>query len=137
VELQSAVPRELFPGKTYSFYLFDSDEKLLHLYRIREDRLTFGDDWNVNDISGEKVARIDGKALNIGGMFKIEIYDQFLADNEVFIRVLVLFASMLKYRKKLRKKIKKTMKLYKKGEIAIKLSFEEIKLYQNPRRLTY
>ncbi|MBD3192409.1 MAG: hypothetical protein GF308_17350 [Candidatus Heimdallarchaeota archaeon] len=137
IHLEATIPREIWPGDTYNFYLFHPEQKILNPFRIREDRLTVGSDWNVNDVTQKKIAKIDGKKFNVGGKFDIEIYDDQIKDDDVFIQTLILFSGMLKFRKKIEKRIDDFLDKMREKKAYIELSKEEVKLYQNPRRLAY
>lgn len=137
IHLEATIPREVWPGDTYNFYLFHPEQKILNPFRIREDRLTVGSDWNINDVTQTKIAKINGKVMDIGGKFVIEIYDEQIKDDDVFIQTVILFAGMLNFQKKIKKRIKNFLDKMRKEKAYIELSKEEVKLYQNPRRLAY
>ena len=137
ITLEATIPREIWPGDTYNFYLFNPEQKVLNLFRIREDRFTVGSDWNVNDVTQTKVARINGHALNVGGKYTVDIYDEQLAKDHVFANVLILFAGMLKFRRLLDKRMDSMLEKMQKKKTFIKISKEEARLYDNPRRLAY
>jgi len=42
-------------------------------YTIDEARLSLGTDWNVKDVKGDRVASIDGKIIDVGGEWKIDM----------------------------------------------------------------
>ncbi len=122
-------------GEIFGLDLVDED-RVHNAYVIDDIRLTLGSDWKVKDLSGRKVAKIDGKLFSFGGKYVINIYDEDLANDAQFFTTLILFAATLKYKNDVKKTIKSTLKAIKKGA-KLKLRKGESDLYLNPRMLRY
>ena len=113
-------------------------EKIMDIFEINEKLFTLGSDWVVrrqNAPKKEIVAELDGKILNIGGKVEIRIYDEELAKNRIFRMLLILFAAMTKFHKKVKKKINEVKKQLMRGEIVIKPTHQELELMRNPRSI--
>jgi len=115
----------------YSFQIINEDETV-GLYTIKADRFSLGSDWYIEDVTGKKVAEVDGKVLDIGGEFEIKIFDEELGKNKVFVNTLKLFAATLKYLDEVEDKIKETVNAIGKG-YKLELEKSEIKFFKNPR----
>lgn len=115
----------------YSMQLIDDSENV-GLYTIKADRFSLGSDWYIEDVTGKKVAEVDGKVLDIGGEFEIKIFDEQLGKNTVFVNTLKLFAATLKYLDDIEDKIGKTVDGIRKG-YKLELEKSEIKFFKNPR----
>ncbi len=116
----------------YSFQMVNEDEASVGLYTIKADRFSLGSDWYIEDVTGKKVAEVDGKVLDIGGEFEIKIFDEELGQNEVFVNTLKLFAATLKYLGDIEDKIKDTVNAISKG-YELEVDKLEIKFFKNPR----
>jgi len=136
VRIRRLPHRPRFRGQTFGFSIAD-DNANHYVYMIDDKRLTLGSDWYVKNIHKEVVAIINGKFMNIGGRFDIEIYDEKLAKNKEFYTTLVLFASSLRFYKEIRKAIHQLMKMLKHQDINLVLRESEADLYLNPRKLNY
>jgi hypothetical protein len=122
--------------ESYSFFLVGNDGQF-QVFRIEGKRVTMGADFRVvmatNDVT---VAEIDSKVVNIGGEYTVEIRDPILAKNDWFCRILQAFATTIKYRKKIWKKISKGLRALKETEGTPLQERFEVSLLTNPRRLT-
>ena len=116
----------------YSFQLVKEDESSVELFTIKADRFSLGSDWYIEDVTGKKVAEVDGKVLDIGGEFEIKIFEEELGKNKVFVNTLKLFAATLKYLGDIEDKIKDTVNAIRKG-YKLEVEKKEIKFYKNPR----
>lgn len=116
----------------YSFQLVNPDESSVGLFTIKADRFSLGSDWYIEDVTGKKVAEVDGKVLDIGGEFEIKIFDEELGKNKVFVNTLKLFAATLKYLGDIEDKIKDTVNAIRKG-YKLEVEKSEIKFFKNPR----
>lgn len=116
----------------YSFQLVNPDESSVGLFTIKADRFSLGSDWYIEDVTGKKVAEVDGKVLDIGGEFEIKIFDEELGKNKVFVNTLKLFAATLKYLGDIEDKIKDTVDAIRKG-YKLEVEKSEIKFFKNPR----
>lgn len=123
-------------GDVYVFtYLSGEKEEPVTVIKINEKRVTIGSDWDVYyGPTKKKVALIDSKKFNIGGKVEIKIYDENLVKSYIISRALVLFASTIKYHDDIKEKIKKRIKLIKKGKWSYKPDKGEVWLLRNPRK---
>ncbi|MEA2071713.1 MAG: hypothetical protein U9O98_10550 [Asgard group archaeon] len=137
IALEAVKPRAIWPPQTYGFFIYHPEQKYLSIFRLRKLRFRIGDDWKINDITGSIVAKINGRILDFGGKFIITIFDEHLQLNDVFVRTLILFTGMLRFRTSIQRKLRKSIKRLKKGETRIKLNKNEVRLYKNPRRFSF
>ncbi|MHA2296462.1 MAG: hypothetical protein ACXAEU_00630 [Candidatus Hodarchaeales archaeon] len=115
----------------YTFLHYGEEHKSVEPFIIKSKR-GLGEDFDVKSFD-KKVAEIDGAKLDVGGSFKIRIFDPELAKTASFYRSLIIFAGSLKYLNEVKDRIKKFADFQKKGEI-IKLSDGEILAQTNPRK---
>ncbi|MHA1168220.1 MAG: hypothetical protein ACTSP4_11710 [Candidatus Hodarchaeales archaeon] len=118
-------------SEIYSFIHFDEKDNTVEPFIIKSVR-GLGEDFEVSSF-GKKVAKIDGSKLDIGGSFKIQIFDAELAKDKSFYNTLVVFSAALKFLDEVKDRIDKLDDYQKKGKL-IQLSEEELLLEQNPRR---
>ncbi|MFW9993757.1 MAG: hypothetical protein ACFFD4_17055 [Candidatus Odinarchaeota archaeon] len=115
----------------YSFYHFSNKDGAFEPLVIRSTR-GLGEDFEVKSFD-KKVAEIDGAKFDIGGAFKIRIFDPELAKEQSFYRSLIVFSGALKYLGDVKDRIDK-LDDYQKREEVIKLVEEELLLQTNPRK---
>ncbi|MHA1399380.1 MAG: hypothetical protein ACTSQE_03400 [Candidatus Heimdallarchaeaceae archaeon] len=125
-----------FRGEVFGFEITD-DDGTHHVFMIDDKRFTLGSDWYVKDIHNRVVAIINGKFLNLGGRFDIEIYDEDLAKTREFYTTLILFASTLRWYNEIRKTVAELIKIISVQDIKLKLDESEADLYLNPRKMNY
>jgi len=124
-----------FQGKIFGFsYLNEHD--IFQSFVIDDKRLRFGSDWVIKNIHNKVIAKINGRFMNIGGRFKIDIFEEKLAKDKTFYSMLILFSSTLRFYKNIRKNIKKSLKELKISDTEVKLDDSETNLYLNPRKLS-
>jgi hypothetical protein len=136
VRLERVFKPKSFNKAMYLFMFAENNE--LSTYRIEVDRLTMGSDWVVFDKYDNKVAKIDGAAMNVGGKWTIKIKDE--TDlHPAFDEVVILFSAMVKYEEKIKKRLEKVAdSLDEKDEQTdLYIDTDEISLYSNPRRMKY
>ncbi|MFQ6125847.1 MAG: hypothetical protein ACE5R6_14765 [Candidatus Heimdallarchaeota archaeon] len=121
-------------GRTFAFAI-ETGKREFTPMRLRERRFTFGSDWDVYKVGPmpEKVGKVDGKFMNVGGAWDIKIFDPELAKNKAFVESLILFASTLRFQKEIRQKIEKTIKAIENGQYRLKVEKIEYDLMKNPR----
>ena len=122
-------------GEVFGFSYLDEND-IFHSFVIDDKQFTPGSDWKIINIKNEQVAKINGKFANIGGRFKIDIYDPILAKDKTFTMIMILFSSTLRFHRQIKKNIKKSIKQLKKTDAIIKLDDSEANLYLNPRKLS-
>ncbi len=121
-------------GRTFAFTI-ETGKKEFTPMRLREKRFSLGSDWDVYKVGPmpEKVGKIDGKFMNVGGAWDIKIFDPELAKNKALIETLILFASTLRFQKEIRQKIGNTIKAIENGQYKLKVESQEYDLMRNPR----
>ena len=110
-------------GDRYSFTVPNPKTGELTTFRIKGQRFTPGKDFKVyNYETGEKVARINDKYINIGGAVTLKFFDEFESLNKsvVFRRILTLFAALVPFLGDIEKKYKGIYKALRKKEKYIK-----------------
>ncbi|MFX0014148.1 MAG: hypothetical protein ACFE98_06110 [Candidatus Hermodarchaeota archaeon] len=119
------------------WFVFRIDDEEGFIPIILKHKMGLGIDYRVvNGIGDSQFGIIDGKKFDIGGKYEITLKatDKRLVDN-VLVRVLILFATSLKFHEDIFKKIKKGTKKMKKNEWFPQLSNEEKLLRRNPRAI--
>jgi len=124
-----------FQGQIFGFSYLDEHD-VFRSFVIDDKRLRLGSDWVVKDIHNKVVALINGKFMNIGGKFKILIFNEKLARDKTFYNMLILFSSTLRFYKDIKKNIKKSLKELKESDAEVRLDDSETNLYLNPRKLS-
>ena len=124
-----------FQGEVFGFSYLD-ERDIFQSFVIDDKRLTFGSDWMIKNIHNNVVAKINGKFMNLGGRFKLDIFDQKLAEDKTFYNILILFCSTLRFHKDIKKNIKKSLKELRISDAEVKLDDSESNLYLNPRKLS-
>lgn len=125
-----------FDRAIYSFIIVDEKTNYAYGYSIEADRLTIGSDFDVFDVQHNKIGKINGSKFNIGGLYKIEIDSKSPFYRKEIDEVLILFATLIKFLDDVEKKLFECIKVMKKGKEPIKISDEETRMYENPRRIT-
>lgn len=99
-------------------------------------KVGFGLDFTVDE-KNQKVADIDGKKLNIGGKWEIDIYDEALSKDKIFVDTLTMFACACKFLEDAEKIVKKIFKDFDdpKSDFKFIPDPQELDLFKNPRRL--
>ena len=130
------VQKEGSMGKNiYAFTLINSKTKEMFPYTIQEDRLSLGSDWDVLDMTEEKIAKIDGAAFNVGGKFTIKLDTKNPFYYTKLKDVILLFAILLRFLEDVEDKLKDVIKELKANKKPIKITAKEAMLYLNPRRV--
>lgn len=124
-----------FQGQIFGFSYLDEHD-IFRSFVIDDKRLRFGSDWVVKDIHNKVIAKINGKFMNLGGRFKISIFNEKLARDKTFFNMLILFSATLRYYRDIKKNIKKALKELKESDAEVKLDDSETNLYLNPRKLS-
>ncbi|MHA1219270.1 MAG: hypothetical protein ACTSSN_09275 [Candidatus Heimdallarchaeaceae archaeon] len=124
-----------FQGKIFGFSYLDEND-IFQSFVIDDKRLRLGSDWVIKNIHNKVIAKINGKFLNIGGRFKIDIFEEKLAKDKTFFNMLILFSSTLRFYRNIKKNIKKSLKELKISDTEVKLDDSETNLYLNPRKLS-
>lgn len=121
-------------GRTFAFTI-ETGKREFAPMRLRENRFSLGSDWDVYKVGPkpEKVGKVDGKFMNVGGAWDIKIFDPKLAKNKALFETLILFACTLRFQKEIRKKIENTIKAIENGQYQMKVEKLEYDLMRNPR----
>lgn len=124
-----------FQGQIFGFSYLDEND-IFQSFVIDDKRLRLGSDWVIKNIHNKVIAKINGKFLNVGGRFKIDIFEEKLAKDKTFYNMLILFSSTLRFYRNIKKNIKKSLKELKISDTEVKLDDSESNLYLNPRKLS-
>ncbi len=125
---RSARKWPLMPEK-FSFFILDGNEP--KLYRLRRDWIDIGGDFTLYDQRGERIGHLNGRVIDIGGRWDVEIDKAH--DNPRLNTVLQLFCGMLRYNRRARRHVGELVEQVKQGAMP-KLDSHEVDLYLNPRR---
>lgn len=123
-------------GWKFAFPLLpEKDVDHLRVFEIK-GKVGLGLDFEVTE-KERKIADIDGKKLNLGGKWEIEIFDEELSKNKTFTKILTLFACACKFLEVAEKTVKELFKKFDDPKSDFKFSpdKEELDLFKNPRRL--
>ncbi len=122
-------------GEVWGFdLLMSSETDEVQTFEIDDNRFTLGTDFYVKNIHDQIVAKIDGKILDLGGKYEIEIYDDSLTNNKRFYTTIVLFASIIEFIDDIKNRLKIIIRMLQKSGEKLELDWSEKELYFNPRR---
>ena len=118
-QLMRVHPRRIGGGAHFALTFIHKDdgkdEGMFTLLHFDAKKLTLGEDFDVKNAAGKKVAKVDSKSMNIGG--KVEVrYGEEIKSVSGLGHTLVLFACYLKYDDEVKKIIEDQMKDYKEGK---------------------
>ncbi len=121
-----------WPGvpEKFSFFLMEGREP--RFYRLRRDRFSLASDYALHDQTGERVGHLNGRLLDIGGRWDIELVKAH--DTPALNSVLQLFCGMLRYNKMARRHVKELTAGIKAGTVKVGIDSQETDLYANPRK---
>lgn len=125
-----------YKGWKFAFPLIpEKDGEALRVFEIK-GKVGLGLDFKVTE-KERKIADIDGKKLNLGGKWEIEIFDEELSKNKTFTKILSLFACACKFLEASEKTVKELFKKFDdpKSDFKFFPDKEELDLFKNPRRL--
>ena len=125
-----------YKGWKFAFPLIpEKDGESLRVFEIK-GKVGLGLDFKVTE-KERKIADIDGKKLNLGGKWEIEIFDEELSKNKTFTKILSLFACACKFLEASEKTVKELFKKFDdpKSDFKFFPDKEELDLFKNPRRL--
>jgi hypothetical protein len=113
------------------------EQKTNHSFIFDSDRVSIGSDWTIKDPTGEKIGKIDGKLLDVGGRFEIKLNIPPSLSTPAFHTTLTLAIAGLKFHDDLKKLISTLTDTIKKTNEPLILAETEADLYKNPRLLRY
>jgi hypothetical protein len=116
----------------FSFFLMDDGGKL-RFYRIKQDLISIGRDYDVYDGSGRKIGVLDGKLISLGGLWQCKVLKNF-ADKRL-LTVLKMFVGMLSFNRGCRRHVQRLADAVAAGRADAKVEKQEADLYMNPRRV--
>jgi len=124
------------PGmpENFSFFLMKSlKDNRPEFYRLRRNWVSIGDDYILYDEHDRQIGKLNGRILNLGGKWKVEI-DEDQADPRLDM-VLQLFCAMLKFNDACRHHLEDLISGLHRGKLVPKLETQETDMYLNPRRV--
>ncbi|MBX2856766.1 MAG: hypothetical protein KTR21_17390 [Rhodobacteraceae bacterium] len=130
IQLERSADKWPFLAETFSFFLTDGAQS--RFFTLRQKLLSMGQDYILRDQSGRRIAYLDGRAVSLGGIWKVTIEPGH--DDPRLVEVLQLFCVMLKFNKGARRHIDQLASEARKDEAPIALDHHEVDLYRNPRR---
>jgi hypothetical protein len=116
---------------------FVDDQKTNHSLIFDSDRISLGSDWTIKDFAGEKIGKVDGKLLDVGGRFDVKLNTPSSLNTPAFYTTLILATAALRFHDGLKKLINKLVDTIKKNNQPLILAETEADLYKNPRLLRY
>ena len=127
---RSAFKWPMFPEK-FSFFILRDGKPFF--YRLRKEVISIGTDYKLFDQNNNEIGFLDGKLLDIGGLWKVEV-DADHGDGAM-ASVLQLFCTMLRYNKQAQWHIADLIDDMHLGQVDPVLESHEADLYLNPRRV--
>ena len=124
-----------WPGmpENYSFMLMkDLKDGRPQFYRLRRNWMNVGHDYILYDEQNKQIAKLNGRVLNLGGKWVIEV-EEGESDKRLDM-VLILFCGMLKFHGQCLAQLKSLYGGVRTGKFEPKLETQETDLYLNPRR---
>jgi hypothetical protein len=125
-----------WPGvpENYSFFVMkDLSDGRPQFYRLRRNWVNIGDDYILYDEHNKQIAKLNGRVLNLGGKWVVDIEEN--ASGQHLDMVIQLFCGMLKFHDGCLHHLSDLYGDVKNGKLAPKLQTQETDLYLNPRRV--
>jgi hypothetical protein len=102
-------------------------------YRLRRNWISIGDDYILYDEHDRQIGKLNGRVLNLGGKWKVQIEaDQ--TDSRLDM-VIQLFCAMLRFNDDCQLHIQDLLADLHKGKFEPRLETQETDMYLNPRRV--
>jgi hypothetical protein len=120
--------------ENYSFFLLkDLKDGRPEFYRLRRNWVNIGDDYVLYDEHDRQIGKLNGRVLNIGGKWVVEVDAEHCGPH--LEMVLQLFCGMLKFHDDILHHLEDLHRDVKRGKVIPKLETHETDLYMNPRRV--
>ncbi len=125
-----SVRARFLSGNLFSLpYISDNGE--IQGLILKSKKLSIGGDWEIIDaLTNKKIAKVDGKVLDIGGRWEIDA-DKIKDEN--LRRILILFAATLRFYDDLKERTEKLVEKIKKEKKWFKLNKAMMSLFYNPK----
>jgi hypothetical protein len=122
-----------WPGlpENYSFFVLEDGRP--RFYRLHQDLLCIGDDYTLYDENDRKVATLDGRVINLGGKWVVEVDPEHATAR--LNNVLQLFCGMLRFNDECLAHVGGLVHGMHRAKVTPKLESSEADLYMNPRRV--
>jgi hypothetical protein len=117
------------PEKFSFFLLTDGEAKF---YSLRQDWINIGGDYTLYSQTGERVGHLNGRVIDIGGRWDVEIAEEHYS--QVMAAALQLICAMIKFNGAARRHIAAVTDSVQCGAMKLALETQEAALYLNPRR---
>ncbi len=120
-----------WPGvpEQFSFFLIEDGEA--RMYLLRRDWINIGGDYTLYDQTGDRVGRLNGRILDIGGRWDVTLAPR---TSSHLATVIQLTCGMLKFNHAARRHVNRVTDGVANGAIKLALEKQETDLYLNPRR---
>ena len=125
-----------WPGipESYSFFVMkDLKDGRPQFYRLCRNWVNIGDDYLLFDEHNRQIAKLNGRVLNLGGKWVVEIEEG--ESGQHLDMVIQLFCGMLKFHDACLNHLTDLYGNMKRGKLQPKLETQETDLYLNPRRV--
>jgi len=125
-----------WPGvpENYSFFVMkDLKDGRPQFYRLRRNWVNIGDEYVLYDEHDRQIAKLNGRVLNLGGKWVVEIEED--ESGKHLDMVIQLFCGMLKFHDGCLSHLTDLYGEIKRGKMQPKLETQETDLYLNPRRV--
>ena len=126
---RSAMKLPGFPEQ-WSFFVMEDDGA--RYYTLRRCRIGLGADYDLRDVSGKKIGKLNGRLVNLGGAWKVKLARPHATPR--LENTLKLFCAMLRFNSKVRGHVERLAGDIEKGRLAPEIDHQEADLYMNPRR---
>jgi hypothetical protein len=124
-----------WPGmpENFSFFVMKNlKDGRPSFYRLRRNWVSIGDDYVLIDEHDHLIGKLNGRVLNLGGKWKVQI-DAEQADPRLDM-VIQLFCGMLRFNDECRHHLEDLADELQNGRLEPRLETQETDLYMNPRR---
>lgn len=121
------------PGFPEQFSFFVMEDEGAHYFTLRRCRIGLGADYELFDAAGNKLGKLNGRLVNLGGAWKVKLLKTHATPR--LEGTLKLFCAMLRFNGKVRAHIERLARDMEKGQLLPKIPHQEDDLYMNPRRV--
>lgn len=132
IQLERSAYKLPFIPEWFSLFVLN-DEGEAQFYTIRRKWISIGADYRVHDQCGRKIGKLDGRVVNLGGAWLVEL-DEAHAKGPLE-HALTLFCAMLRFNRDARNHVKGLADALCEYEGGVKIERQEQDLYMNPRRV--
>lgn len=129
IQLERSADKWAFFPEKFSFFLLTENGP--KFYKLRQRLLSIGRDYALYDQTDRRIGYLDGKLMNVGGLWKVRLKREH--DDPQLAATLQLFCGMLRFNKAARAHIDRLSEDVRAGRVESDLDRYEKDLYSNPR----